>query len=85
MRLYDAAGRFVAESDFVYRRERVLIEYQGDGHREKKQFRKDITRVERLQDERWHVIQVTEDDARDDPAATIARVRRALERRRPRT
>jgi hypothetical protein len=50
VRLYDANGRFVAESDLVHRRERVLIEYQGDGHREKEQFRKDITRVGRLRD-----------------------------------
>ena len=80
VRILDAEGRFVAESDLVYSEERVLIEYEGDGHRERKQFRKDITRVERLQDERWHVIRVTEDDARDEPRETIARIGRALQR-----
>jgi very-short-patch-repair endonuclease len=83
VRILDAQGRFVAESDLVYRRERVLIEYEGDGHRERRQFREDITRVEKLQDEAWHVIRVTEDDAKRDPQDTIARIRRALERRRP--
>ena len=82
VRILDAEGRFVAESDLVYPEERVLIEYEGDGHRERKQFRKDITRVERLQDERWHVIRVTEDDAKNEPQETIARIGRALERRR---
>lgn len=80
VRLHRADGRFLAESDLVYRRERVLIEYEGDGHREKRQFRRDITRVEELQDEGWHVVRVTEDDARQDPDATIGRIRRALAR-----
>jgi very-short-patch-repair endonuclease len=83
VRLLDAEGRFVAESDLVYRRERVLIEYEGDGHRERKQFLRDITRVEALLDEHWHVVRVTEDDATLHPEQTIARIRRALERRRP--
>lgn len=81
VRLYRADGRFLAESDLVYRRERVLVEYEGDGHREQRQFRRDITRVEELQDEGWHVVRVTEDDARLHPDATIGRIRRALARR----
>lgn len=83
VRLHRADGRFLAESDLVYRRERVLIEYEGDGHREKRQFRRDITRVEELQDEGWHVVRVTEDDARQHPEATVGRIRRALARRSP--
>lgn len=81
VRLHRADGRFLAECDLVYRRERVAVEYEGDGHREKRQFRRDITRVEELQDEGWHVVRVTEDDTTQDPAATIGRIRRALERR----
>lgn len=80
VRLHRADGRFLAESDLVYREKRVLIEYEGDGHRERKQFRRDITRVEELQDEGWHVIRVTEDDVREHPQSTVARIRRALER-----
>lgn len=82
VRLYGADGRFLAESDLVYRRERVLIEYEGDGHREQQRFRRDITRVEVLQDEDWHVVRVTEHDVKGNPAATIGRIERALERRR---
>lgn len=85
VRLHDRHGRFVAEVDLVYRRERVGIEYEGDGHREKRRFRKDITRKEALQDADWHIVRVTEDDARDHPEDTISRIRRALDRRRPPT
>lgn len=81
VRLYRGNGRFLAECDLVYRRERVAVEYEGDGHREKQQFRRDITRVEALQDEGWHVVRVTEDDATRDPVATVGRIRRALQRR----
>lgn len=80
--IVDAQGGWVAEGDLVYLVERVLIEYEGDGHRERGQFRKDIHRVERIVDEEWRVIRVTEDDARDRPDETIARIWKAL--RRPR-
>lgn len=84
VRLHDLHGAFVAEGDLVYRRERIVIEYEGDHHRERKQFRHDITRVEKIQDIDHHVIRVTEDDVQDDPAGTISRIRRAIEKRRPR-
>lgn len=73
-----ADGVFVAECDLVYRRERVLIEYEGEGHFERRAARKDITRYERLQDLGWRVIRVTVDDLRDHPEETIQRIRRAL-------
>ncbi|RIX28720.1 DUF559 domain-containing protein [Amnibacterium setariae] len=85
VRIHDRLGRFIAEVDLVYRRERVGVEYEGDGHREKHRFRKDITRKEALQDEDWHIIRVTEDDAKDHPEDTIGRIRRTLDRRRPPT
>jgi Protein of unknown function (DUF559) len=75
----DASGRFIGEGDLVYRGHRVVVEYEGDYHRvDKRQWRKDILRYERMQDAGYRVIRVTVDDLRDRPGETIARVRAAL-------
>ncbi|HEY0374377.1 MAG TPA: DUF559 domain-containing protein [Amnibacterium sp.] len=73
----DGRGARVAECDLVYRRAKVVLEYEGDGHRERAKFRKDIARYDRLQDLGWRVIRVTQEDL-DHPADLLARVRRAL-------
>ncbi len=78
-RILDERGRFVAECDLVYRQARLIIEYEGDGHRtDRTIFRNDINRYERLQDLGWRVVRVTVDDIILRPAETIARVRRLL-------
>lgn len=72
-------GVFEAECDLVYRRAKVILEYEGDHHRsDPKQWRKDIVRYERLQDLGWRIIRVTADDIRLRPAETVLRVRAAL-------
>lgn len=77
--IFTDEGQFIAESDLVYRRQRVLIEYEGEYHfGGVRQARKDITRYERLQELGWRVIRVTVDDIRLHPEETIARVRTAL-------
>lgn len=76
-RIVDEHGNFVAESDLVYRQAKVLLEYEGDGHRERRRFRKDIRRYDRLQDLGWRVIRVTQEDL-NQPADLLARARRAL-------
>lgn len=73
----DQQGRFVAECDLVYRGAKVVLEYEGDGHRELTKFRKDISRYDRLQDLGWRVIRVTQEDL-DHPADLLERIRRAL-------
>lgn len=75
--ILDENGDFVAECDLVYRWAKVLLEYEGDGHRERARFRKDIRRYDRLQDLRWRVIRVTQEDL-NQPTDMLARVRRAL-------
>ncbi|AMM19590.1 hypothetical protein AX769_04850 [Frondihabitans sp. PAMC 28766] len=59
----NAAGGALGHADLVYRDERVVLEYEGDGHRsDRAQWRKDIARYERFQDAGWRVIRVTDDD-----------------------
>ena len=59
----------------------MLIEYEGDGHRERRQFRKDIGRTEEFIDAGWRVIRAMADDLRD-PTRKLAIIRRALATRR---
>jgi hypothetical protein len=75
----DASGRFIGEGDLVFRSRRVVVEYEGDYHRvDKRQWRKDVLRYERMQDAGYRVVRVTVEDLRDRPAETIARIRAAL-------
>lgn len=80
----DAAGTFVARVDLAWPRLRVCVEYEGDGHRtDRAQFRKDITRRERLEDLGWRVIRVTDHDLHDGAPEFLRRVRAALKAREP--
>ena len=70
-------GQFIARVDLAYPAERIAIEYEGDIHRtDRRQFRKDITRRERVEDIWERVIRVTHDDL-DEPEL-VERIRRAL-------
>jgi hypothetical protein len=71
------------EGDLVYPEERVWIEVEGDQHRtDRKQWRTDVVRHERLTDFGWRVIRVTADDEAVRPHETVERVRKALARHR---
>jgi hypothetical protein len=73
----DAAGVRVAECDLVYRAWKVVVEYEGEQHFEKRQGRKDVRKYELLRALGWTVVRVMQDDLAD-PEATAARVRSAL-------
>lgn len=74
LNLYDAAGRFLARGDLVYPEYKLVLEYQGDQHRtDRAQWRRDIHRTGRLEDNGWQVLQFTDDDLKD-PRALVARI-----------
>ncbi|WP_130179176.1 hypothetical protein [Cryobacterium sp. SO1] len=78
----DAEGNFIARVDLAWPRLRACVEYEGDGHRtDRDQFRKDITRRERLEDHGWRVIRITDDDLRHGGEEFIRRVRIVLQSR----
>jgi very-short-patch-repair endonuclease len=55
----------------------VAVEYDGDQHRvDRRQYLKDIRRLEALEQMGWLVVRVV---AEDRPADIVRRVRRALE------
>lgn len=71
--IHDAQGGWVACSDFVWRRQRVLAEYDGDHHREQRQWRRDhIVRADLIA-EGWRVHVFTATDL-GRPAALHRRV-----------
>ncbi|WP_029149845.1 endonuclease domain-containing protein [Microbacterium indicum] len=57
--IVDESGRFVACADLAYPERRVLIEYEGEGHRERAQFERDIDRYARLQALGWREVRLT--------------------------
>jgi very-short-patch-repair endonuclease len=74
----DAFGAFLARGDLVFRRWRVVVEYDGWHHeRDARQRQKDHLRRERLEADGWRVIVVTSEDMRR-PSAIVARVHAAL-------
>lgn len=76
--ILDQRGRFLARGDLVYRRWKVLVEYDGWQHeRDAWQRQKDHLRREALEAAGWLVIVVTTADMRA-PKSVAARVARAL-------
>lgn len=51
----------------------ILIEYQGDYHRDPQQFRADMTRTSKLEAEGWYVMQLNANDL-SHPHELIERV-----------
>lgn len=77
-RVYDTSGRFLAMPDLQFREYKMAFDYEGDHHRtDRKQWRKDLARVPRLQDAGWHHTRLSGDDLTDDREA-IARARSNL-------
>jgi very-short-patch-repair endonuclease len=78
----DSEGRFIARVDLAYPVERVALEYEGDHHRERAMFRRDIARVNALTTLGWIVIRVTADDIYRNPQQLTQRLAEVLRQRR---
>ncbi|MEV7228582.1 DUF559 domain-containing protein [Polymorphospora sp. NPDC051019] len=82
--VHDHRGRFVGRVDLAYPRWRIAIEYEGDHHRERTQFRRDVARLNDLRACGWLVLRFTADDVLRHPERIIALVHQAVaERGRP--
>ncbi len=75
--IVDARGRFVARGDLVFRRERVLVEYDGEVHASMEARARDADRRARLREAGWIVVEIVGADMHH-PTRVIARVRAAL-------
>ena len=77
--VYAPDGRFLGRGDLVYRRWRVIAEYDGDQHRTStRQFDKDARRLDDFAAHGWRVVRITGRSFTADPADCVARVLRAL-------
>jgi hypothetical protein len=76
--VFDREGRLLGTPDQSWPEYRVLLEYEGDGHRSRARFRSDITRYETFADGGWAVMRVHGDDVFDDPNPALNRLARRL-------
>jgi hypothetical protein len=54
------SGQWLSDSDFVWREQRVVAEFDGDHHRtDRQQWQNDLARRENLQDDGWAFVQLT--------------------------
>ena len=66
-------------TDIAFTRHMVLLEYQGDYHRGRSQWRKDMTRRARLEANGWVVVEINADDLKN-PGELVGRIRHTLRR-----
>lgn len=72
-------GRFIGRGDLVYRRHKVLVEYDGSQHADdRRQFHRDVNRLEEFSDNDWRVVRVLKEHMNADRADIVTRVRNAL-------
>jgi very-short-patch-repair endonuclease len=74
----DRAGLEIGVADFVWPEFRVLVEYEGDGHRSRGKFRSDIVRFETYADNDWSALRSQADDLFIDPDPFLGRLSRRL-------
>jgi len=72
--LVDSVTGRQVRPDFRFRQAKLLLEYQGDYHRTREQWRKDMTRRTRLEAQGWKVLELNADDLKN-PAELVERIR----------
>lgn len=73
-------GEFLACADLAYPDLRIAIEYEGDGHRDRRRFERDINRFANLHDNEWSALRFTSEHVFRRPSIPPTRVARARER-----
>ena len=76
--VHDAGGFVVAAADMAWPERKVLVEFDGDVHRERKTFVTDRRRQNRLVAAGWIILRFTSADVYGDPEGVLAQIRRAL-------
>lgn len=76
--VHDAAGRFLGRADLVWPDRKLIVEFDGDVHRERAVFVKDARRQNALVADGWTVLRFTSADVLGRPRVVVADVLRAL-------
>jgi very-short-patch-repair endonuclease len=74
----DVDGNVVAAADMAWPERKVLVEFDGDVHRERKSFVTDRRRQNRVVAAGWFILRFTSADVYGDPAGVLAQIRSAL-------
>jgi hypothetical protein len=78
----DDGGGLLHIADLCWPQAKVIVEYDGEVHRQNRQkWRNDIARKELLQEHGWHLVIVTADDLSHRQQMLVARVSKALRHR----
>jgi hypothetical protein len=74
-------GRLIARVDLAYPQWLIAIEYEGDHHRERSAFQRDISRYNALRAAGWLVLRFTANDVLRQSGQLVATVRQAIAER----
>ncbi len=74
----DASGRFLGEADMAWPDQRLLVEFDGEVHRERRVFVNDLRRQNGLVLAGWTVLRFSSADVLGRPEAVVAAIRAAL-------
>ncbi len=76
----DAGARFLGRADLAWPDRKVLVEFDGDVHRERDVFVRDLRRQNRLVAAGWIVLRFSSADVNGRPDEVVEEIRRALRR-----
>lgn len=77
--VFGADGSFLGRGDMLYRRFKVLVEYDGSQHADdRRQFHRDVDRLEAFSVDEWRVVRVLKEHMNGDRSDIVRRVRNAL-------
>ncbi|WP_085482507.1 DUF559 domain-containing protein [Agreia pratensis] len=77
--VFGADGAFIGRGDLLYRRFKVLVEYDGSQHADdRRQFHRDVDRLEAFSVDEWRVVRVLKEHMNGDRSEIVTRVRNAL-------
>ena len=71
------SGGFNYRADLAIGKRKLILEYQSDYHRYPEQYRKDMTRISRLEADGWYVLLINADDLKN-PTELLQRIRLVL-------
>ena len=76
----DTGGRLIGRADLAWPDRKVLVEFDGEIHRERDVFVNDLRRQNQLVAAGWVVLRFSSADVLGRPDEVIAEIRRALDR-----
>jgi very-short-patch-repair endonuclease len=77
-RVLDAVGRFLGRADLAWPEHKLLVEFDGDGHRERRVWVKDLRRQNGLVIGDWRLLRFSSADVYGRPDAVLGEIRGGL-------